>query len=314
MPECYSGILTMATSVANPVSSLPAERFFRTALFFLVLTSVATLVATGKLDPLTTVLAPALILYKGYRWWRGLAAELRPFLATRLVIGYLFFLPIDALFISPGLARGISDPTLYAIVLAAVHFLIFVTIVRLYSATNDRDALFLAMLAFACLLAAAIFTVDTYFLGFFVAFLIFAVATFVGLEVRRGATNAIYPPIDAQPKASAPLSPSAGAGFVNGGSGWRDVGLGAFLFLSAFQRRLSFARGHAIHVDERFYRQCGTWRDWRDQEKHRRRDARKNRQSGGLCDVALARDRADQFRRSPLVLQRFDARRSFPGR
>ncbi|HEY4979578.1 MAG TPA: DUF3488 and transglutaminase-like domain-containing protein [Candidatus Acidoferrum sp.] len=190
----------MATSLATPASSLPAERFFRTALFLLVLTSVTTLVSTGKLDPLTTILAPALILYKGFRWWRGFPPELRPSTATRVVLGYLFFLPIDALFISPNLARGISDPTLYAIVVAAVHFLILVTIVRLYSATNDRDALFLAMLAFACLLAAAIFTVDTYFLGFFVAFLIFAVATFVGLEVRRGATNAIYPPLDAQPQ------------------------------------------------------------------------------------------------------------------
>ncbi len=190
----------MATSLATPASSLPAERFFRTALFFLVLTSVTTLISTGKLDPLTTILAPALILYKGFRWWRGFSAELRPTTATRLVLCYLFFLPIDALFVSPNLARGISDPTLYAIVLSAVHFLIFVTIVRLYSATSDRDALFLAMLAFACLLAAAIFTVDTYFLGFFVAFLIFAVATFVGLEVRRGATNAIYPTLDAQPK------------------------------------------------------------------------------------------------------------------
>ncbi len=190
----------MATSLATPSSSLPAERFFRTALFFLVLTSVTTLVSTGKLDPLTTILAPALILYKGFRWWRGFPTELRPGTATRVVLGYLFFLPIDALFISPNLARGISDPALYAIVVAAVHFLILVTIVRLYSATSDRDALFLAMLAFACLLAAAIFTVDTYFLGFFVAFLIFAVATFVGLEVRRGATNAIYPPLDAQPK------------------------------------------------------------------------------------------------------------------
>ena len=108
-----------------------------------------------------------------------------------LVLGYLFLLPVDALFVSR--SRGVSDPALYAIVLSAVHFLLFVTIIRLYSATTDRDALFLAMLAFACLLAAAIFTVDTYFLGFFVAFLVFAVATFVGLEVRRGAANSVYP-------------------------------------------------------------------------------------------------------------------------
>lgn len=189
----------MATSVAIPSSTLPAERFFRTSLFLLVLTSVSTLSITGKLDPFTTILGPALILYKGFRWWRGFPVELKPHIATRMVIGYLFLFPVDALFVSRQLATGIPDPALYAIVLASVHFLIFVTIIRLYSATTDRDALFLAMLGFACLLAAAIFTVDTNFLVFFVAFLFFAVATFVGLEVRRGATDSIYPALDAQP-------------------------------------------------------------------------------------------------------------------
>jgi transglutaminase-like putative cysteine protease len=183
----------MTTPVSIPASPLPAERFYRTSLFFLVLTAVVTLSATGKLDPLTTILAPSVILYKGFRWWRGFPAELRQVAATRFVLAYLFLLPVDALFVSRFLSRGISDPVLYAIVLSAVHFLLFVTIVRLYSATTDRDAIFLAMLAFACLLAAAIFTVDTYFLAFLVAFLIFAVATFVGLEIRRGAANSIYP-------------------------------------------------------------------------------------------------------------------------
>lgn len=188
----------MASSATISAPPLPAERFYRTALFFLVLTAVSTLSVTGKLDPLTTVLAPSLILYKGFRWWRGFPAELRQTTATRCVVVYLFLLPVDALFVSRFLSRGISDPILYGIVLASVHFLLFVTIVRLYSATTDRDALFLAMLAFACLLAAAMFTVDTYFLAFFVAFLVFAVATFVGLEVRRGAENAVYPDLHEQ--------------------------------------------------------------------------------------------------------------------
>jgi len=189
----------VSATVAIPAPPLPAERFFRSALFFLVLTSVSTLSVTGKLDPVTAILGPALILYKGFRWLRGFPTELKPVLATRLVIGYLLLFPLDALFVSRQLAAGIPDPGLYSIVLAAVHFLIFVTIVRLYSATTDRDALFLSMLAFACLLGAAIFTVDTYFLIFFAAFLVFAVATFVGLEVRRAATKSIYPLLEAQP-------------------------------------------------------------------------------------------------------------------
>jgi protein-glutamine gamma-glutamyltransferase len=194
----------MASVVSTPAASspaviLPAENFYRTSLLLLVLTAVATLCATGKLDPVTTILAPAAVLYKGFRWWRNYPAELRQSTATRLVLVYLPIFPLDAIFLSPHLAVGISDPTLYAIVLASVHFLIFVTIIRLYSATSDRDALFLSMLAFASILAAAIFTVDTYFLAFFIAFLIFAVATFVGLELRRGAVNAICPPLHAQP-------------------------------------------------------------------------------------------------------------------
>lgn len=190
---------SMATSLATPAAPLPAERFYRTALFFLVLVSVLTLVATGKLDPVTTILAPAAILYKGFRWWRGYPAEMRPSVATRLVLAYVFLFPFDAVFLSRNLASNSSNPALYATLLASVHFLLFVTLIRLYSATTDRDAAFLAMLSFSGVLAAAVFTIDTYFLGFFFAFLLFAVATFVGLEVRRGAAGAVCPPLHADP-------------------------------------------------------------------------------------------------------------------
>lgn len=188
----------MASSIAAPITPLPAERFYRTALFLLVMASVLTLVSTGKLDFFTTVLAPALILYKGYCWWRGHPAELQPSTATRLVVGYLFLFPVDAFFVSRNLAGNTANSALYAALLASVHFLLFVTIVRLYSATTDRDSLFLSMLSFAGVLAAAIFTVDTYFLAFFIVFLFFGVAAFVGLEIRRGAKGAVYPSTYAQ--------------------------------------------------------------------------------------------------------------------
>ncbi len=184
----------MASSFATPGNSLPADRFYRTALFFLVLTSVATLVGTGKLDLVTTILAPALVVYKGLRLWRGQPPELRHPLATRLVVAYVFVFPVDLLFISRALAGDTANPGLYAALLAVVHFLLFVTLVRLYSVANDRDALFLSMLAFAGVLASAIFTVDTSFLIFFVVFLFFAVAVFVGLEIRKAANGAVFPP------------------------------------------------------------------------------------------------------------------------
>jgi transglutaminase-like putative cysteine protease len=190
---------TDTSTGTSPVSPLPAERFYRTAVFFLVLTAVLALVATGKLDFFTTILAPAAVILNGILLWRGSRVLLRQSTATRLVIAYLFVFPLDALFLSKNLAAGTANPALYAALLAAVHFLLFVTVVRLYSAATDRDALFLAMLAFAALLAAAVFTIDTYFLGFFIAFLLFSVATFVGLEIRRGASGAVFPPLHAQP-------------------------------------------------------------------------------------------------------------------
>ena len=185
----------MASAATAPSRSLPAERFFRTALFFLVLTAVMTLVGTGKLDLFTTMVAPALVLYRGVRWWRGHPPELKHPVATRLVVVYLLFFFADLFFVSRALAADAPNPGLYAALLAVVHFLLFVTLVRFYSVRTDRDALFLAMLAFGGVLASAIFTVDTSFLAFFVVFLVFAVAVFVGLEIRRGANGAVFPQV-----------------------------------------------------------------------------------------------------------------------
>src|SRR4029077_15104866 len=165
----------MASSTTLPANlpALPAERFFRASLFFLILTSVGTLVSTGKLDVITCILAPLPMLYKGARLWRAQPAELSPSTATWLVIAYLAFFPLDIFFVSRAFVASSSNPALLAALLAAVHFLVFVMLVRLYSATTDRDALFLAMLAFAAMLASCILTVDTSFLILFFIFLLF---------------------------------------------------------------------------------------------------------------------------------------------
>ena len=113
-----------------------------------------------------------------------------------LVVSYLAVFPLDIVFFSRAFVATSTNPSLYAALLGAVHFLLFVMLVRLYSATTDRDAFFLAMLAFAAILAAAILTVDTSFLVLFFVFLLFGVATFVGMEMRRGAKGAIAPPLD----------------------------------------------------------------------------------------------------------------------
>ncbi len=182
----------MATSFAAPaVPALPAERFFRASLSLLIFSTILMLVSTGKLDIFFSVAAPLASAYKGYRWWHGHPSELSQRTATWLVGAYILFFPMDALFISRMFVGNSSNPPLFAALLAAVHFLIVATLIRFYSATSDRDALFLAMLAFAGVLASAVMTVDTMFVAFFFVYLLFATATFAGMELRRGARGTL---------------------------------------------------------------------------------------------------------------------------
>src|SRR6267143_354480 len=180
-----------ASSTIPSEAALPAERFFRTSLSLLILTSTVAIVSTGKLDIVTTFAAPLIVLYKGFRCWHGRPAELSHRAATWSVIVYLAFFPLDALILSRFLVGNSSNPPLFAVLLAAVHFLLFVSIVRFYSAVTDRDALFLSMLSFSGILAAAVLTVDTTFLILFFAFLLFGVSAFTGMELRRGALGAV---------------------------------------------------------------------------------------------------------------------------
>jgi hypothetical protein len=185
----------MASAARPSAPPLPAvQRYFEISLFFLVSTGVYAIVSTGKLDPLSTVLPPAALLYKGFHLWRGRGPELSTRVATSLVLAYFLFFPADLWVFSRNLSAGAPNPALYAGLLSAIHLLLFATIVRLYSATTNRDYAFLAVLAVTSMLASAILTVETGFLVALALFLILAVSTFVALEIRRSSTGAVAPP------------------------------------------------------------------------------------------------------------------------
>ena len=223
-----------ASASVTSVPALPAERFFRTSLFLLMTTAVATLVSTGKLDLLTMIVAPSAVLYKGVRWWRRCPAEIPQRIATRLVVAYLLLFPLDVIFLSRSFVSASSNPALYAALLGAIHFLLFVMLIRLYSATTDRDALFLTMLSFAAILASAVLTIDTTFLGLFFLFLLFGVATFVGLEMRRGSKGAIAPEVDAQPQQERRLDHALVLAALSVALGAMIIGGALFFFFPRF--------------------------------------------------------------------------------
>jgi hypothetical protein len=236
MPQkCYDENSIMAASITAPSDqALPAERFFRTSLSLLILTSTITLVSTGKLDIVTSFAAPLIVLFKGIRWWNGRPAELSHRTATFCVLAYLAFFPVDAVFLSRLSVGNSANPPLFAWLVATVHFLIFVSIVRFYSAATDRDALFLSMLSFAGILAAAVLTVDTTFLILFFTFLLFGISTFVGMELRRGALGAVSPALHLHTERDRKLNRALGLSALTVACGSIIIGGVLFFFFPRF--------------------------------------------------------------------------------
>jgi transglutaminase-like putative cysteine protease len=187
----------MASTARISAPPLPAvQRYFEVSLFLLVSTGIVAVISTGKLDPISAVIPPIALGYKCIQIWRGRGPELSVRVATGLVLAYFLFFPVDLWVISRSLSAGAPNPTLYSALLAAIHLMLFATLVRLFSARTNRDFAFLAMLAVTCMLASAILTVETTFLVVLALFLVLAVSTFVALEIRRGADNAVSPPLE----------------------------------------------------------------------------------------------------------------------
>src|SRR5271154_813543 len=126
--------MASALSLQPEISPPPTvvQRYFEVALYLLVLCGFGTLVSTGGLDAPTVLLVGAAILFRGY-----LLAARRTLLipdtwTTTLTLGYVAFYLADY-FVFSGV-----------FVTATVHLVLFVMIVRLFSATRDRDYYFLA--------------------------------------------------------------------------------------------------------------------------------------------------------------------------
>jgi hypothetical protein len=205
------------------------SRYFEASLYLMLYTAVLTLVATGKLDTFTTIAAPSVLVWKGFRRSRGRAPELSHRTATIFIAAYFLFAPVDYV-LARNRASDAPNPALYAALLSTVHMLLFAMMVRLYSARERRDSLFLAVIAFACMLAAAVLTVDTAYLAFFLVFLTLGVSTFIALEMERGTRDASASPI-------APGSPQArklvrALGIVSGSVALAALVLGAILFFT----------------------------------------------------------------------------------
>src|SRR5215469_14746870 len=172
------------------------RRYFDVAIYLLIFTGFATLASTGRLDVPTVVLVTVALLYRGYalsrRWRQALLSERWTNLLTIACIG---FFVADEFIISRSFLS------------ATVNLVLFVMLVRLFSAQRDRDHYLLAVLAFLMVLSAAVLTVDSTFLLALSGFVSVGVGTFILMEMMHSSHKAPVQARDPQiPRAHRKLS------------------------------------------------------------------------------------------------------------
>lgn len=180
------------------------ERYFEYSLFAMVVTGFVTLAGTGKLDPFSLLFVLAALGFRAYHLATGQKLVLTVQTTTRLTIAYSFFYVLDFFLLSA------------SFITATVHLVLFVMVVKMFSAERQRDDVYLAVISFMLILSAAILTVDSFFMISFTVFLMLTVTTFITMEMRRSfqATESPDPQADSLSTAvgshisTAGLSPS----------------------------------------------------------------------------------------------------------
>lgn len=167
--------MASASKLPHTASPVPdaLQRYFEIALYLMVLTGFGTLASTGGLGVGTALLIGAALVFRGYLLFQGRCWLIPERWTTILTLGYMAFYLADYFLISGGFLG------------ATVHLVLFVMVVRLFSAQRDRDYYFLAVIAFLMVLAAALLTVDSLFLLAFAIFMLMTVVCFILMEMRH---------------------------------------------------------------------------------------------------------------------------------
>ena len=169
--------MSTRTVIPAAMKALPgtgsAERFFQWSLYLLLVVGFAALMGTNKLDlPSLALVIPALLL-RGCFLLARKTFTISERWTTLLTLVYFAFYAADYFYFSQSFIN------------ATVHMVLFSMVIKIFSVRRDRDLIYLAILSFLMLLAAAVLTVDTLFLLTFSLFILVAIATFISMEMRR---------------------------------------------------------------------------------------------------------------------------------
>ena len=157
---------------------IPVERFFQFSLLGLMASGWLAVAGSAYLDLATLLLTGGGILLRGLMLAGLVRFNLTARSATFAAAAYAVFFPVDYFFLS----RDFLSST--------VHLVFFLAVVKILSAQTHRDNLYIAVIAFLELLAAAILSININFFLCLALFLLFAIAALTSAEIRRSMLRA----------------------------------------------------------------------------------------------------------------------------
>ncbi|MGH9327356.1 MAG: transglutaminase TgpA family protein [Terriglobia bacterium] len=165
----------------NKQTHISVQRYFEISLLLMVASSFLTLASTGKVDAVSIVLFLVALGVKLWSYARGESGFLlQPATVTHLAVGCLIFLLLDFAVLNGGAAP------LDRILPVTVHLILFITVIKIFSARRYRDYGYLAALSFLMMLAGAVLTVSTSYLVGLTFYVLCAIAMFISYDIKRG--------------------------------------------------------------------------------------------------------------------------------
>ncbi len=174
-------MLPATTGVRSPV-----DRFFEFSLLGLVASGYLAVVGSGYLDAPTAILTAVALLVRGLLVSNLIQYRIPTRLVAAATLGYMGFYPLDYFFVSRSFLQ------------ATVHLVFFIAIVKILTASSNRDYFFVKLIAFMELLAACVLSSSINFFLFLTLFLLLGVSTFASSEIRRSAQRFATPGISSR--------------------------------------------------------------------------------------------------------------------
>ncbi len=166
---------------------ISVQRYFEVSLLLMLGTAFLTLASTGKLDSISILLFAVAIGIKLWSYARGESGyRLRSRTITYLSLAYVVFFIFDLTLSGGGLPARLLP--------AGVHLILFVTVMKIFSARRYRDYGYLAALSFLMLLVSAVLAAGAGYLIGLALYVLFAISMFISYDIKRGIEKAGYPP------------------------------------------------------------------------------------------------------------------------